>query len=180
MKLIIRSFLVCSILTLFITGCKNKGGFANIPDSNEILSNVAYLDSLVRSPETDSIEQVLSSIHVKINAYNNNIWSATDKLIIDSLQLITIPVKNYVQYCSDIQPDLEVLRQDIIMLNEEYRSGKIRLQEYVSNLMEKDQTLIQLSDNVYYMRDEVYHLLSRYAYLSGMLGTQQYESQQAY
>jgi hypothetical protein len=172
-KTALKTLPVSLVIGLSWTGCKNSNDLANIPGTAEIYGNIQYLDSLVRSHETDSISGVLDQIYKKIGEYHNNIQSATDKLVMDSMQLISSSVKEYVQLCTDVQPDLLLLKQETQSAEEQYRAGKIKLSVYVAKLMEQDATLIEMSNKIYDMRTQTFHLLSRYNYLSGLLLTPQ-------
>jgi hypothetical protein len=176
-NILLNGLLILS-LAIMGSGCRKKDKFANIPGPSEIYSNIQYLDSLARSEETDSIDQVLSTISARLASYNNNIRSANEKLIIDSLTAIRISVKEYVQYCTDIQPDLLVLQQDTRNLVDQYQSGKIKLAGYISKLMEEDELLINMSSQLYTMRDRTFLLLDRYNYLSGLLESPEMDTPQ--
>jgi len=173
----LKLIIVTALTAVSFTACRNRNSITDIPGTKDIIGNIEYLDSLVKSRETDSLQQALNSIFVKIGEYHNYIQSANDQLIIDSLQLITVPVKDYLQYCVDIRSDLESLRQDVLMIDEQYRSGKIKLTEYLSRLNESDQALVELGESLYTKRDQAFHLISRYRYLSGFLGSPEYLSQ---
>lgn len=160
-------FIVCMLLI----NCKKNVKNANIPSVTEIRDNIGYLDSLVTSGEVDSIEKVHLTMNNLIGSYKNNIQSARDKLIIDSLTIIGASVKDYLQFCTDIQPELLTMRQDLKALEEQYLAGKINLSAYISQIMNYDDILIEMSGQVYTMRDNTIYLLHRNRYLLEILNS---------
>jgi hypothetical protein len=165
------SVLLFLITCMLLINCKKNVKYANIPDIAEVRDNIEYLDSLVTSREVDSIEKVHLTMNNLIGSYKNNIQSARDKLIIDSLTMISTSVKDYLQFCTDIQPELLIIRQDLKALEEQYRSGKINLSAYISQIMNHDEILIEMSGQVYTMRDNTIHLLDRNRFLLGILNS---------
>jgi hypothetical protein len=159
------------IVFILLMNCKQNIKYANIPSVTEVSDNIEYLDSLITSREVDSIEKVHLTMNDLIGSYKNNIQSARDKLIIDSLTIIGASVKDYLQFCTDIQPDLLTMRQDLKALEEQYRSGKINLSAYISQIMNFDDILIEMSGQVYTMRDNIIYLLHRNRYLSEILNS---------
>jgi hypothetical protein len=133
---------------ILISGCNRKDQKADIPDIESIYDNISYLDSLVRSDQTDSIGKIKDHISVTILQYISRAQSPEDKAILDSLNRINSVTSDFLRLCNDTRTNLELLQQDTKALESQYRTGKIKIAIYVSSLLEEEQILIDLNDQV--------------------------------
>jgi hypothetical protein len=121
---------------------------AGIPDAAELISGIAWLDSLTRSAETDSISVVNDSLALCLQSYIGRAQSGDDKAVLDSLEKIHILVLDYLQFCTDSRENLEMLRQDIRNTEGKYQSGRITIDIFISTLLENEQVLNDLQERI--------------------------------
>lgn len=143
------SFTCClSFLTLLFvlsSGCKKKVNKADIPDIQAIYSNIQYLDTLIRSGQIDSISNINDHVTAIITAYASRARSPEDKAILDSLDRIRFVAHGFLQFCTGTKTNLDLLEQDTRSLENNYRSGKIKITAYTAALLEAEQVLVDLS-----------------------------------
>jgi hypothetical protein len=138
---------------LFCLGCQRNVKKADIPDSQELLDKITYLDSLTRSAGVDSMIRIDDSLSDCLDTYAGHARSPEDKAILDSLSRIHATVKDYLRFCTDTRPNLEMLRQDTKSVVSQYRSGKIKVPIYISALLEDEQVLNDILQNLASKRD---------------------------
>lgn len=151
MKNLFGYFSVALMATgLLLPACNRNKQTVDIPDTQSIYSNISYLDSLVRSKQIDSIGGVNEQITATLRAYARRAQSPEDVSILDSLTRINVTAHDLLQFCNNTQTHLDLLEQDTRALENQYRSGKIKITTYTSALVENEQTLVdiynQLSD----------------------------------
>ena len=137
-----------AVTGLLITACNRDRQEADIPDVQNIYSNISYLDSLIRTDRIDSIGKVNDLIAETIRTYDRRAQSPDDAAILDSLISINSAAHDLIQFCSETQSNLDLLEQDTKSLENQYRSGKIKLIAYAATLMEADQTLIDIQNQL--------------------------------
>jgi len=136
-------YVLWALLT-FLCGCHRSGQQADIPDIQDLYNNLNYLDSVVRSAQIDSIGTVNDNLTATIAAYAHQAPSPEDIAILDSLTSINAVVNNLMQFCNNTLTNIELLKQDIKAQDNQYRSGKIKINEYVSALLETEQIIIDI------------------------------------
>jgi hypothetical protein len=141
-------FLILILCGVFSVGCGRSGKKAGIPDAAKLMSNIAWLDSLTRSAETDSIGFANDSLAIYLQAYIGRAQSGDDKAILDSLEHIHTLVLDYLRFCTDSRVNLEMLQQDIRSTESKYQSGKITIETYISTLLESEQVLNDLLETI--------------------------------
>jgi hypothetical protein len=144
---------------------------SGIPDTAELMSNIAWLDSLIRSPETDSIGVVDDSLALYLQAYTGHAQSGDDKAILDSLERIHSLVVDYLRFCTDSRENLEMLQQDIRSTESKYHSGRITIETFISTLLENEQVLNDLQEKIMDKRQRSLKSLHNQSILTGMLPT---------
>ena len=135
-------------LFILLPCCKHRNQKADIPDIGNMYSDISYLDTLIRSAQIDSIGKINDRITAITTAYTNRAQTPEDKLILDSLARINAVAHDFLQYCVSTQTNLDLLEQDTKALENQYRSGKIKITPYVSALLEEEQILIDLSNQL--------------------------------
>lgn len=133
---------------LLISGCNRQNQKADIPDIQSIYDNISYIDTLIRSEQVDSIERIHDHITGTIQTYANRAQTPEDKAILDSLISIKSVTSGFLMFCNDSQTYLELLEQDTKGLENQYRSGKIKIISYVSALLEEEQILIEIRNQL--------------------------------
>jgi len=150
-RIAILMLLVASLLPL---ACKRK--HADIPDVNDIISNMHYLDSLVESDVVDSIDRINNGLSANLLRYANRAQTPDDKSILDSLVIISENVNQFLRLCTETPNNLEIMEQEVREARSQYLGGKMDIATYVSNLLQYDQLLvdinIRLSDQIESMR----------------------------
>jgi hypothetical protein len=162
-------FLILTLCGVFSAGCGKSEKKAGIPDVAELISNIAWLDSLTRSAETDSIGVVNDSLALCLQTYTGRAQSGDDKAILDSLEHIHTLVLDYLRFCTDSRENLEMLRQDIRTTESKYRSGKITIETYISALLENEQVLNDLLETILDKRQKSLKSLGSQPLLTRML-----------
>jgi hypothetical protein len=130
------------------TACNRNNQKTDIPDIEALYSDIDYLDSLTRSDQIDSMGKINDHLTVTILTYTNRAQSPEDKVILDSLIRINSVTGDFLRYCSDTRTNLELLDQDTRTMQNQYRSGKIKIAAYVSTLIEEEQMLIDISNQL--------------------------------
>jgi hypothetical protein len=141
----------CTLLLAFlllISGCRRNDRKIDIPDIQTIYGDITYLDSLVRSSQADSISKIDLQIAAALSAFANRAQSPEDKAILDSLARIHQVTQDFLQFCTSTLINLDLLQQDTRTLEDQYRSGKIKITSYMSSLMEEEQLLIDLTNQL--------------------------------
>ncbi len=139
---------VFAVTGLLVTACSRDSQAADIPDIQSIYSNISYLDSLIRTNRVDSIGKVNDLIVATIRNYDRRAQSPDEAAILDSLISINSAAHDLIQFCSETQSNLDLLEQDTKALENQYRSGKIKLIAYASTLVEADQTLVDIHNQL--------------------------------
>jgi hypothetical protein len=139
---------ILSVMFVSLPGCKHNKQKADIPDIQSTYKNINYLDSLIRSDQVDSVGKINDHITATILAYKNRAQSPEDKAILDSLIRINLVTTDFIRYCADNRSNLELLDQDAKALENQYRSGKVKIAAYISALMEEEQILIDISNQL--------------------------------
>lgn len=137
-----------AVAGLLATSCNRERHAADIPDIQSIYSNISYLDSLIRTDRIDSIGKVNDLIVATLRNYDRRAQSPDDAAILDSLTRINSAAHELIQFCSETQSNLDLLEQDTKALENQYRSGKIKLIAYASTLVEADQTLVDIHNQL--------------------------------
>jgi hypothetical protein len=156
---------------VFSTGCGRPDKKTGIPDAAELMSNIAWLDSLTRSAETDSIDVVNDSITLFLQAFSGHAQSGDEKAILDSLEHIHTRVLDYLRFCTDSRENLEMLQQDIRSTESRYRSGKITFETFISALLENEQVLNDMLETILDKRQKSLTSLRSQSTLTRMLPT---------
>ncbi len=140
--------LLPGLLAVFfiIHGCRHQGKDIDIPNVQEIYSDIAFLDSLIQSNSVDSIELSGIQLNNTLQVYKNHAQSPDDKAILDSLEKCYSRIHELIRFCTDTQLNLELLVQDVRSVEMQYKSGKIQLDAYISALMESEQILVELNN----------------------------------
>jgi hypothetical protein len=133
---------------LVLAGCDGKEKKADIPDVNSILGNISYLDSLLCIRQIDSIAVVNDELSATIDAYRQNIQTADDQAILDSLARISSNAHDFLQFCTDSRKNLELLEIDVNSVEIQHKSGKIQIGPYISALMEAEQVLVTIGNDL--------------------------------
>jgi len=144
----IAGFLILSCIIVLSHGCRPKEKAADVPDIQGIYKDIQYLDSLTRSKQLDSIGRVNDKLSAVIAAYAYRAASPDDAAILDSLSGIHRAASDLLQFCSDAQTDLELMGQDTRALENQYRSGKIQADTYISGLVQQEQYLIDMNNEL--------------------------------
>lgn len=170
MKIALNSFLpVILFSAMLVSGCYQNKQKADIPNIESIYLNINYLDSVLQSVPIDSISGVNENLTARIDAYTNRARSAEDKAILDSLTRITGVVNDFLQFCTTTQTNLELLEQDTRMLEKDYRSGKVKIAAYVSELLEEEQVLIGILEQLSFMNRHALQSLGNQEQLTARL-----------
>lgn len=133
-------------LPFLLPGCHRSVRHADIPDSQDLISSLHYLDSAIRSVQIDSIGSVNDRITATVAVYADHIASPDDKAALDSLTRINVVVNDLMQFCNSTLINIDLLKQNIINLDNQYRSGKIKINQYVSALLEAEQIIVEIDN----------------------------------
>lgn len=161
---------VFAVTGLLITACNRDRQTADIPDIQSIYSNISYLDSLIRTNRIDSVGKVNDLIVATLRKYDRRAQSPDDAAILDSLISINSAAHDLIQFCSETQSNLDLLEQDTKALENQYRSGKIKLIAYASALVEADQTLVDIHNQLSEKTRKALEYLKNQSLLVSMLG----------
>lgn len=139
-----------AILTIVIvvSGCNQKKQMADIPDIQSVYDNIGYLDTLIRSEQIDSIEKINDQISATLLTYASRAQTPEDNVMLDSLSRINSVTADFLRFCYDNRTNLEMLQQDTKTLETQYKSGKIKITTYVSELLEEEEVLIDINDQL--------------------------------
>jgi hypothetical protein len=170
--------LILILCAFFSTGCGRSVKKGGIPDTTELISNISWLDSLIRSPEIDSIGVVSDSLSLYLQAYIGHAQSGDDKAILDSLERIHSLVLDYLRFCTDSRQNLEMMQQDIRNTESKYHSGRITVETFMSTLLENEQVLNDLQGTILDKRQKALKFMHNQSLLTGMLPTLTTENNQ--
>jgi hypothetical protein len=162
-------FIILILCGVFSTGCRKPDKKAGIPDTAELMLNIAWLDSLTRSAETDSVGIVNDSLDLYLQSYIGHAQSGDDKAILDSLERIHNLVLDFLRFCTDSRQNLEILQQDIKSTESKYHAGKITIERYISDILESEQVLNDLQEKILDKRQKSLQSLRSQSLLIKML-----------
>lgn len=140
------TYLAGALLMVTVTGhaCKQAENPADLPNIQNIYSNIAYLDSLLGSSAIDSITGQNDRLAELIDQHRPYIASADEQAVLDSLIRIHAATHQFLRFCTDTRHNLEVLNQDVKAVELSYKSGKMQKGPYLNTLLEAEQILINL------------------------------------
>jgi hypothetical protein len=164
-------FMIVLITGLICMQCGQRGNKADIPDSESVYENITYLDSLLNSPKADSINLLSQQLENAIDAFRNNLQTPYEKAVFDSLERIRMASGEFILFCVDSHANLELLRQDIASVEEQYRSGKINAGRLVNALIESEQILVDINNRYISDSQRVLEALSSSRILTESLST---------
>jgi hypothetical protein len=160
---------VLPVLMVFFSGCRQKDNPAEIPGTEDLYSNIRYLDSLTHSREVDSISRVCDGLTAYLDAYAGQAPTPDDKAVLDSLEKIHVVANTYLRFCIDTRANLELLNQDTKSIENQFKSGEINAQTYVSSLLGDEQIMVDLKLQLEEHRIKALQSLSVQATLVRML-----------
>jgi len=131
-----------------VTGCRHRNQQADIPDIQSLYDHIASLDTLIGSEQVDSIGNVNDHVAEVLTAYKNRAQSPEDVAILDSLTRIYAVASEFTRFCTSTKDNLDILRQDLKNLENQYRSGKITSPAYIAALLEVEQIIIDIRDEM--------------------------------
>jgi hypothetical protein len=129
-------------------GCRQSEQKVDVPDVQDVLHTISYLDSLLGGEEIDSIGRINEQLTAQLAAYENMAQTADDEAILDSLKKISLTASDLMQFCNSTITNLDMLEQDTRALENQYRSGKIKIASYISALLEKEQILVEIDNQL--------------------------------
>jgi len=148
------TLLLLLVASLVPVACNRKQ--ADIPDVNDIISNIHYLDSLSQSDVIDSIDRINDGVAADLLRYANRAQTPDDKSILDSLGIISENVNQFLRFCTETPDNLEIMEQEVRETRSQYLGGKMDIATYISNLLQYEQLLVdinnRLSDQIESMR----------------------------
>jgi hypothetical protein len=133
---------------LLMPGCRQPEQKVDVPDVQDVLHTISYLDSLIGGAEIDSIGQINEQLTAQLAAYENMAQTADDEAILDSLKRISLAASDLMQFCNSTITNLDMLEQDTRALEKQYRSGKIKIAAYISALLETEQMLVEIDNQL--------------------------------
>ncbi|HLO57129.1 MAG TPA: hypothetical protein VK179_00155 [Bacteroidales bacterium] len=161
------------VVSILIPGCRHsKDNPIDLPDAQGIYSDIKYLDSLMQSPQTDSISTASLKIEALLGTYNNRNQTPDEQAILDSINRIYSLTSGFLRYCVDSRSNLELLKQDVSATEIQYKSGKIKAEYFINALVESEQTLVDINNRFDIDRSKVLDALRRFGQLQIMLTSQ--------
>lgn len=149
--------------------CNRRDHKADLPDVQNIYGNITYLDSLLQSDEIDSITAAVDLLENTIKAYAGRAQSAEDKVILDSIGRISVACHEFLRFCIDSRANLELLNQDIVTAETQYKSGQLKSGNFISALIESEQIQVEINNRLFLDRAATLEALNNYALLAGRL-----------
>jgi hypothetical protein len=171
----LKGFGILALLagSLLIPGCRHtKEKPIDLPDAQGIYLDIKYLDSLLQSPQTDSISDVSLKIETLLKGYNHRNQSPDEQAILDSINRIFSLTSGFLRYCVDSRSNLELLKQDVSATEIQYKSGKVKAEYFINALVESEQTLVDINNRFSIDRWRVLDALRRFRQLQTMLASQ--------
>jgi hypothetical protein len=133
---------------MVLSGCVRTKEKVDIPDVNGIYGNIRYLDSLFHTRQIDSIASVNDHLSATIEDFRQNIRTADDQVILDSLTRINSATHDFLRFCTESRNNLDLLETDVRSVETQHKSGKIQTGPYISALIEAEQVLVSLSNDL--------------------------------
>src|SRR5512133_3733484 len=93
----VRIAVVVTALAFF--SCNRQEQKTDIPDMQAISRDIDYLDSLLRSPQIDSISGVNLQIGDLISQYTGRTQSPDEQSVLDSIGQINKTVNDFLRFC---------------------------------------------------------------------------------
>ena len=137
------TFSMLLVVSILAMACNRR--HADIPEVNDIISNIHYLDSLVQSEVVDSIDRINDGLSASLLRYTNRAQSPEDKSILDSLVIISEQVNQFLRFCTETPNNLAIMEQEVRETRSQYLGGKMNVATYVSNLLQFEQLLIDIN-----------------------------------
>jgi hypothetical protein len=165
------NFRIAAVVTaLAFFSCNRQEKKTNIPDLQGISRDITYLDSLLQSPQIDSISTVYLHTGDLISQYTGRTQSPDEQAVLDSIVKINKTVNDFLRFCVDSRSNLELLKNDISATDIQYKTGKVNGQYYVAALVESEQVLVDINTRFTADRDRVLRSLKVTGILKPMLG----------
>jgi hypothetical protein len=165
------------VIALLNPACKRDRHKVDVPDIQSLYTSISYLDSLIRSSQVDSIGVINDHVAAIIRAYARRAQSPDDAAILDSLSKINSAAQDLLQFCNSSQANLDLLERDARALENQYRSGKMKIDAYTSALLEEEQILIDIQDQLYDKQLKALKYLKNQSLLTAMLSALPMQSQ---
>jgi len=138
------AFFVVLIAGFAAVQCGKSDNKTDVPSLRIIHENINYLDSILNSSKVDSISLLDIQLDNTLSSNRDMLQTPDDKAVYDSLARIKTMSVRFIRFCVDSRANLELLRQDINTVAEQYRSGKISNGIYINSLLESEQIQVDL------------------------------------